>query len=185
MKKTELVVGREYAYSTKSNPTWVERVKVLDLNPKLLWRDAKGSIEVEFIRTDRETGEDKAGSPTKVLGRYLIGEYREAVANIEIAKRDKEIAYLRRQANEREQRDFLEGRVKPLLKEVLEGQSYSIRFDSSRTYQPFTLELSREGLRVLVEDLQIGKYNATRLENVLLELERVRAEQAKTESVVA
>lgn len=185
MKKNELVVGQEYAYSTKSDPTWVQRVKVLDLNPKLAWRDAKGSIEVAFISTDRETGEVKVGSPTKVLSRFVIGNYQEAIAKIEIAKRDREIALLRRQAQDREQRDFVEDRVKPLLKEVLAGQSYSIRYDSSRTYQPFTLEFSREALRTLVEDLRIGQHNAARLENALLQLESLRAEQAKTESVVA
>ena len=94
MKKSEIEIGKVYAYSTRQNPDRLYQISamtVTDLNPKLNWADTKGSVQGNYIKSDGE-----AGSSGKFLPRYIIGDYAELKHQFEIDEKNREIAQLKK-----------------------------------------------------------------------------------------
>lgn len=95
MKKSELILGNYYAYnrSKDNNPTWVAKVKLVDLESETGWKAKANTVGVEFKQT-YHNGE--TNTRVEYVQLYTLkGDYDTVAHEIELRKKDAEIRSLR------------------------------------------------------------------------------------------
>jgi len=97
MKKSDLVIGNYYAYSTKREelPSWITKVKLVDLQSEKSYRSKSNTVGVEFTHT-RGWGDNREEyKAIKYVQLYTLkGEYDTVANAIELRKRDLKIQSL-------------------------------------------------------------------------------------------
>lgn len=121
MKKSELTVGKVYAYSRKTvqEYSWdIAGFIVDDLDPKLAWKEPKGSIAGRFVKSDGTPQENQ----TKVLPRFIVGDFEVVKLKLENREANRKIAQLNTEIANSNVRTFLDMNSKELA-ELLELKS--------------------------------------------------------------
>lgn len=124
MKKSELEIGKVYAYSTKQNPDrlWeISAFKIVDLDPQISWRETKGTVAGHYVDRNGEVGT----TLVKVLPRFIIGDYQEWKHSLEIRQKNREIAELKRTIEVKRVHDKI-AQHKDIFIEKYQVQSYKI-----------------------------------------------------------
>lgn len=150
MKRSELEVGKIYAYSRESNPKSLYQLDgfiVDSLEPQKDWR-GNTIQEVKGRFTDRN-GVPKESPATAPL-RRLIGDYLLMKHDLEIRAKNKEIADLNKRIKSKEMEELIESKH-ALITERLKVNRYDLRnnYDGRAV---LTLEI--EHLRNLCWDLE-------------------------------
>lgn len=100
MKKSELIIGNDYAYnrSRDANPNWVTKVKLVDLESERGYRAKSGTVGVEFI-SFRGFGDNREEFTRREYVQLytLKGDYNTVANEIELRKRDDKIRSLESQ----------------------------------------------------------------------------------------
>lgn len=100
MKKSELILGNDYAYSSKREdmPNYITRVKLVDLESERGYRSKSGTVGVEFTAT-RGWGDDREEYTRREYVQLytLKGDYDTVYNAIELRKKDEKIRSLESQ----------------------------------------------------------------------------------------
>lgn len=153
MKKSDIEIGKVYAYTRHQNPTSTYHISgfvVESLTPAKDWRGNINSQEVSgrFTKSDGTINPD--ANQTNVNIRRLIGEYLPLKHELEIRDKNKEIARLNQQIASTQ----IEGLIKAnseLIAKRLDIKSYDIR----NTYEGrATITLNASQFQRLVWDFK-------------------------------
>lgn len=151
MKKSELEIGKVYAYSTKPNPDRIYQIsafKVADLDPKLGWSDSKGSVAGNYINSNGELG-----AYVKLLPRYIIGDYQEWKHRLELRSKDREIAELKRSIEMKKAQE-VKNTYTPVFTDIYKVKSWEISADYNGKMK---IELTHSQFTDIARDLK--RYN--------------------------
>jgi hypothetical protein len=139
MKKSELVIGNYYAYSTKREnlPSWITKAKLISLESEGGWRGKSGTVQVEF--TYRYGGSTEETTKREYVQLYTLkGDYDKVANEIELRKKDMQINNLKSEI-EKNRRVGVMNRYKEAFIE------FGISTWSFRDYRPdFTIAFTEE-----------------------------------------
>lgn len=98
MKKSELILGNYYAYnrSRDNNPTWITKVKLVDLESERGYRSKSNTVGVEFTQWRGYGDNREEYKSVEYVQLYTLkGDYDTVAHEIELRKKDAEIRSLR------------------------------------------------------------------------------------------
>jgi hypothetical protein len=185
MKRSEIEVGKIYAYSRNTNPTSAYQIDGFIVDSLEFAKDWRGNTiqEVKGRFTDRN-GVPKESNATAPL-RRLIGDYLLMKHDLEIREKNREIAHLNKRIKSKEIEELIESKH-ALITERLKVRRWDLRnnYDGKAV---LTLEV--EHLRNLCWDLerlaryeeQFEKEEAERREKAYLD--SLSDEATQTEAV--
>lgn len=164
MKRSELEIGKVYAYSRTTNPTSTYHVSgfIIDsLEVPQNWRgNAKQEVRGRFTKDDGTTNPDTQATSVNI--RKLIGEYLPIRHNLEIREKNREIVRLNNQ--------IASTQIEALIKanhELIEKRLGIKYYEIKSNYEgKATITVSAKQLQALTIDLRsLERYEeAERLE---------------------
>lgn len=177
MKRSELEIGKVYAYSRNANPTSTYQIDGFIVDSLEFAKDWRGNTvqEVSGRFTDRD-GKPKDSPATAPL-RRLIGEYLPLKHDLELREKNKEIARLNREIASTKINELIT-RHQELIASRIDIQTYDIRnnYDGKAI-----LTLSADQLQKLVWAFQ----SLDRHEEYAQQRETERRQQAYLDSLAS
>ena len=175
MKRSELEIGKVYAYSRNNNPTSpyeIEGFIVDSLDPKPDWRGRTNPQEITGRFTD-SNGNPKQ-STTTANTRRLVGDYLTIKHDLEIRQKNKEIARLNKEIASNKMSELIKTHQE-LITSRLDINFYDIRnqYDGRAT-----ITLTAPQFQKLIWAFQA----LNRHEDYAKEQERIRLQKAYEES---
>jgi uncharacterized membrane-anchored protein len=144
MKKSELVIGNDYAYSRTRDtlPSYVTKAKLISLDSEGGWRSKSGTVLVEF--TYRYGSSTEEYTKREYVQLYTLkGDYDKVVMNIELRKRDMQISSLKGEI-EKNRRVGVQNQYKKAFIE------FGIPSYTFRDYRPdFTIAFTEEQFKTV------------------------------------
>jgi len=146
MKKSDLVIGNYYAYSTKREdlPSWITKVKLVDLQSEKSYRSKSNTVGVEFTHTMGWGDTREEYKKIEYVQLYTLkGDFQTVANAIEIRKKDAEIRNLKSEI----EKNRLIGVVNRYKKAFIEFGISPYRFSD---YRPsFTVEFTEEQFKTV------------------------------------